>query len=62
MAARGPQNGRRGLERGLPIGFWALPSTFPNKFFDLSAPSMRKGNSGRKKEENKEKTDENSGH
>ena len=25
MAARGPQNGRRGLERGLPLGFWALP-------------------------------------
>ena len=28
MAARGPQNGRRGLERGLPLGFGALPSTF----------------------------------
>ena len=28
MAARGPQNGRRGLERGLTLGFWALPSTF----------------------------------
>ena len=28
MAARGPKNGRRGLERGLILGFWALPSTF----------------------------------
>ena len=36
MAARGPQNGRRGLERGLPLGFWALPS----KFFDATTPSM----------------------
>ena len=25
---RGPQNGRQGLKRGLPIEFWALPSTF----------------------------------
>ena len=24
MAARGPQNGRRGLERCLPLGFWAF--------------------------------------
>ena len=37
------QNGRRGLERGLNLAFWALPSTFVNKFFDLSTPSMRKG-------------------
>ena len=28
MAAREPQNGRQGLERGEPLGFWALPSTF----------------------------------
>ena len=28
MAARGPQNGRRGLERGPILGYWALPSTF----------------------------------
>ena len=28
MAARGPQNGRRGLERGQTLGFWALLSTF----------------------------------
>ena len=26
--ASGPQNGRRGLERCLPLGFGALPSTF----------------------------------
>ena len=24
MAARGPQNGRRGLEWCLPLGFWAF--------------------------------------
>ena len=24
MAARGPQNGRRGLQRCLPLGFWAF--------------------------------------
>ena len=27
-AARGPQNGWRGLVRCLPLGFWVLPSTF----------------------------------
>ena len=48
MAARGPPNGRRGLESGLPPGFWALPSTLLNKFFDLSTPSMRKGRDGEK--------------
>ena len=42
MATSGPQNGRRGLERGVPLGSWALPSTFANKFFDQSIPSMRK--------------------
>ena len=26
--ASGPQNGQRGLERCLPLGFGALPSTF----------------------------------
>ena len=26
--ASGPQNGRQGLERCLPLGFGALPSTF----------------------------------
>ena len=46
MAARGPQNGQRGLESGLPLGFWALPSSF----FDLSTPSMRKVDDGEKKE------------
>ena len=28
MAARGPQNGQRGLERGLTSGYWALRTTF----------------------------------
>ena len=31
-----------GLERCLPQGFSALLSTFLNKFFDPSTPSMRK--------------------
>ena len=26
--ASGPQNGRRGLERGPILGYWALPATF----------------------------------
>ena len=43
------QNGRRGLERGLTLAFWALPSTFVIKFFDLNTPSMRKGDDGGKK-------------
>ena len=28
IATRGPQNGRQGLKSCLPLGFWALPSTF----------------------------------
>ena len=28
MASGGPQNGWQDLERDLPLGFWALPSTF----------------------------------
>ena len=28
MAARGPQNGRRGLESGLTLGYWPFPATF----------------------------------
>ena len=31
MVARGPQNGRQGPESGLPLGFWALLSTFTEK-------------------------------
>ena len=38
MVTRGPQNGRRGIESGLPLGFLALPSTLANKFFDPSTP------------------------
>ena len=37
MAARGPQNGRRGLV------FGRSRQLSPNKFFDPSTPSMRKG-------------------
>ena len=35
MATRGPQNGRRGLESGLPLGFWAVPSTFAKEVFEF---------------------------
>ena len=55
MAAKGPQNGRRG--RCLPLGFGHSKQLSLNKFFDLSTPSMRKGRVGGKK-----KTVENSGH
>ena len=47
MAARGPQNGRRGLEMFLLLGYWPLSL---NKFFDPSTPSMRKGRDGEKME------------
>ena len=50
MAARGPQNGRQSLERGVPRGLWAL-----NKFIDLSTPSMRKGRDGGEKQEKRKK-------
>ena len=42
---QGAQNGRRGLERGLRSRQLSL-----NKFFDPSAPSMRKVDDGEKKE------------
>ena len=50
MAARGPQNGRRGLERGLPLEFWCSRQLSLNKFIDLSAPSMRKVGGGKNRE------------
>ena len=34
IAAIGPQNGRPGLEKCLPLGFWALPS--PVNFGSIS--------------------------
>ena len=46
MAVWGPQNGRRALERG---------QLSLNKFYDPSAPSMRKVDDGEKKEKKKEK-------
>ena len=54
MAARGPQNGRRGLERGLPLGFGA------RKIDDGEKEKKRK-----KREKNageKGKNEDNSGH
>ena len=62
MAARGPQNGQQGLERGPTLGYFKQLSL--NKFFDLSTPSMRKGDDGKRKKTGKkrEKNDENSGH
>ena len=50
MPARGPQNGRRGLEWCLPPGSKQLSL---NKFFDPSTPSMRKGRDGRTGEKKK---------
>ena len=46
MAARGPHNGRRGLERCPPSNFCQL---LQNKFFDLSTYSLKKGCDGEKK-------------
>ena len=65
MAARGPQNGRRGLERGPTLGYWPFRATFANKFFDPSTPSMRKGGDGGEnemKKKEKENIDVFSGH
>ena len=42
MATRGPQNGLQGLGRCATKGFWAVPSTFAKKFYDLGTPSIRK--------------------
>ena len=55
ICTRGPENGEQGLERGLTLGFWVLPST---KFFDPSTLSMRKGSDGEEIENN----DVSSGH
>ena len=60
MVARGPQNGRGGLERCLPLDFGHSKQLSLNKFFDPSTPSMRKGRDrGYGK---KEKTGDYSGH
>ena len=47
-----------GVCKGIPLGFWALPSTFVTSVFDPRNPSMKKGCDGerktnRKKEEKK---------
>ena len=46
MAVRGPKNGRGGVERCLPLGFWALKQ---KKFFYPSIPSMIKVDNGGEK-------------
>ena len=55
MAARGPPNGRRSLERGPTLGNWPL-SLY--KFFDPSAPSMIKVDDGEKKTKKNKKRKE----
>ena len=62
ITARGPQNGRRGLERCLPLGFRHFLQLWQNKFFDLSTPSMRKVDDGEQKREKREKNGVFSGH
>ena len=58
MAARGPENGQRGLEMGLTLDYWPFRATFY-----LSTPSMRKGDDGETgKTGGKKENDENSGH
>ena len=56
MAARGPQNGRRGLEKCLPLGFGRFKQLSLNKFFDPSTPSMKKGLDGGNGKKTGEKT------
>ena len=55
MAARGPQNGRRGLEMGPTLGYWPFEQLSLNKFFDPSTPSIRKGRDGGEKSEKNER-------
>ena len=43
MAARGPQNGRRGLEMYLPLDFGHSKQLSLNKFFDPITPSLLVG-------------------
>ena len=49
MAPRGPQNGRRGLERCPPLGFGWFCQLWLSKFFDPTTPSLRKVDDGGKK-------------
>ena len=57
MAARGRQNGRRGLERCLPLGFWMFRKTsFLIRATEGKKWEKRGGNRGKK-----EKTDDYSG-
>ena len=53
MAARGPQNDRRGLERGPTLGYWPFRATFVKQLLDMSTPSMRKVDDGEKKKKRK---------
>ena len=55
MAAMEPQNGLRGLERGLPLGLGRSRQLSLNKFFDPSTPSMRKVDDGEKRKKKEEK-------
>ena len=55
---QGALNGRRGLERCLPLGFWHSKQLSLNKFFDRSIPSMRNVDNGEKKKKRKRKEKE----
>ena len=51
LDARGLKNGQQGQERGLPLSFWALLSTFSKQVLrsEQSTPSMIKvDNEGKK--------------
>ena len=49
MAARGPQNGQRGLKRGPTLGYLALRSLLLNDFFWSEHSSYEKHKRRRKK-------------
>ena len=58
---RRPQNGRRGLERGVPLSFWALLSTFAKLIFLSEHGFYEKWLWQRKDENKRQKNIENNG-
>ena len=55
MSARGPQTGQRGLDWVQLKVISPSKQLSLNKFFDLSTPSMRKGDDGGEKRKEKKK-------
>ena len=65
MATRGCQNGRKGLNMGVPPGFGRSRQLSLNKFLDPNTPSMRKVDDREKKKRKEKRKEKNvvfSGH